>query len=359
MMNRSQIQRWLREDDPQRLAELWSQADATRRENVGDEVHLRGLIEVSNHCVRNCGYCGIHTGNRSIERYRMKAGEIVECARHAEELGYGTVVLQSGEDPGMTAHWIAELIRDIKQQTSLAVTLSLGERSEEELATWRDAGADRYLLRFETSNRDLYERIHPSLPARRSDRLVILKQLKALGYEVGSGIMIGLPGQTFEDLAADIALFGELELDMIGVGPFIAHPGTPLGRSAEEDSKGVTPGTHDENQVPNTETMAYMVLSLTRLVCPQSNIPSTTALGTINKRDGLLLGLQRGANVIMPNLTPIHYRRKYEIYPAKACFKESPSRYHDQLINALAAIGRRPGTGRGDSPHYLSSENAV
>ena len=164
---------------------------------MGDEVHLRGLIELSNYCVRACGYCGLRAANREIERYRMSADEILDCAGKAREYGYGTVVLQSGEDYGIHTGWMAELVTRIKRETDLAVTLSLGERPDDDLELWRAAGADRYLLRFETSDDELYRLIHPDLPGRRSDRFAILATLKRLGYEAGSGIMVGIPGQTW------------------------------------------------------------------------------------------------------------------------------------------------------------------
>jgi len=312
-MNRATILHWLRETDETKLEELWQLADTVRRENVGDEVHLRGLIEFSNHCVRRCGYCGLRNDNLKISRYRMSKSEIIDCARLAVEYGYGTVVLQSGEDYGVTRDWIADVVRTIKAETSLAVTLSLGERSRDDLAAWRIAGTDRYLLRFETSNPELFDRIHPSLPGRRSDRIAILRTLRELGYEVGSGVMIGIPGQTFDDLANDIELFRTLDLDMIGVGPYIAHPDTPLGQNSPPAGE----------QVPNSEEMTYKVVALTRIVCPKANIPSTTALATLNLANGRELGLCRGANVVMPNLTPVQYRDKYEIYPAKACIRET------------------------------------
>jgi biotin synthase len=247
--------------------------------------------------------------------------------------GYGTVVLQSGEDYGVTAGWMASVVRRIKSETPLAVTLSLGERPEEDLAAWREAGADRYLLRFETSDRTLYESVHPGLGGRTSDRIAILKQLRRLGYEVGSGIMVGLPGQTYQSVAGDIALFQALDLDMIGVGPFIPHPGTPLG--------GVVDGP-----VPNSESMVWKVIALARILCPEANIPSTTALATINRESGRELALQRGANVVMPNLTPVRYRRHYEIYPNKACLHKTGETCNGCLRVRLAAIGRCPGTGR-------------
>ena len=175
-----------------------------------------------------CAYCGLRTANREITRYCMSADEILACADTAVRFGYGTVVLQSGEDPAVSREWVANLVGEIKRRTPLAVTLSLGEREPHELAAWRHAGADRYLLRFETSNPQLYARIHPPRPGMTSDRVALLRQLRCIGYEVGSGIMIGIPGQTYDDLARDILLFAELDLDMVGVGPFLPHPQTPL-----------------------------------------------------------------------------------------------------------------------------------
>jgi biotin synthase len=271
----------------------------------------------------------------------MSPEEVLACARQAKRYGYGTVVLQSGEDYGITTAWMADLVRRIKQDTGLAVTLSLGERSEEDLAAWREAGADRYLLRFETSDTDLYRRIHPSLPGHVSDRLAILRTLKRLGYETGSGIMVGIPGQSFESLAADIEWFQRLDLDMVGIGPYISHPATPLG--SEDWVRPLPEGT----QVPNTELMVYKVVALTRLVCPEANIPSTTALATINQRNGREQGLMRGANVVMPNLTPVQYREKYEIYPGKACLHETAAACHPCLHQRIEALGRHIGTGPG------------
>ncbi|HNX68832.1 MAG TPA: [FeFe] hydrogenase H-cluster radical SAM maturase HydE [Candidatus Omnitrophota bacterium] len=335
-MNRKEILHWLREEDPSVLEDLWQRADGVRREHVGDEVHLRGLIEFSNYCARLCGYCGLRAANQKLERYRMTKEEILACARQAVTFGYGTVVLQSGEDMGTKREWMAEIIRTIKKETPLAVTLSLGERDDDDLVAWREAGADRYLLRFETSNPKLYEKIHPSLPGKLSDRLAILRKLKSLGYEAGSGVMIGIPGETYEDLVNDLELFHELDLDMIGVGPFIPHPGTPLG--SEEPGEG---------QVPNSEFMTYKVIALTRIVCPEANIPSTTALATLNLARGRELGLSRGANIVMPNLTPVQYRAQYEIYPAKACIRETAAECHGCLTRRIESIGRKTGRGQG------------
>ena len=341
-ISRDQILGWLRETDGEALQELWRAADETRHRFVGDAVHLRGLIEIGNYCVRGCAYCGLQAGNAAIDRYRMTEDEILACARDAVEFGYGTVVLQAGEDYGFRTDWVAQVVRRIKQDTGLAATLSLGERPDADLETWRAAGADRYLLRFETSDPHLYELIHPSLPQRASDRFAILRTLGRLGYEVGSGVMIGIPGQSYASLAQDIALFRELDLDMIGVGPFIAHPQTPLG-----DGRLQTALPAGE-QAPATELMVYKVVALTRLVCPESNIPSTTALATLNKVNGREYGLMRGANIVMPNLTPPEYRVRYEIYPDKACINETASACRSCLRLRVESIGRHLGAGPGE-----------
>jgi biotin synthase len=342
-MKKDEILAWLKTEDENRLEELWRMADSVRRENVGDAVHLRGLVEISNACVRDCGYCGIRAGNARVRRYRMGADEILACARLAVGFGYGTVVLQSGEDYGITADWLADIIRRIKKETGLAVTLSLGERDDDDLVAWRSAGADRYLLRFETSNRDLYDRIHPSLPARHSDRFQILRRLQEIGYEVGSGIMVGIPGQTWDDLANDILLFREYDIDMVGIGPYIPHPDTPLGKGAGERAEALP------EQVPATELMTCKVVALTRITCPLINIPSTTALATINRSEGREHGLSRGANICMPNLTPRTYRELYEIYPAKSSCDENAEESNARIQDRIRSMGRTIGTGRGDS----------
>ena len=343
-MQLNELHDWLREEDPRRLEQLWQRADDVRRQHVGDAVYLRGLIEFSNRCSCLCAYCGLRADNARLSRYRMTGEEILACARHAVELGYGTVVLQSGEDPSMPADWLADVVRRIKAETPLAVTLSTGQRSEADLAAWRAAGADRYLMRFETSNAELYDRIHAGRPGGLKRRLETLATLRRLDYEIGSGCLIGIPGQTYADLARDIRMFKRLELDMIGVGPFIPHGQTPLGR-------GELPSVPDGEQVPNTEAMTYKVLALARVTCPDANIPSTTALATLNRQQGRELGLSRGANIVMPNVTPLEYRALYEIYPAKACLTETADQCSNCLRGRIESIGRHIGSGRGDSPH--------
>jgi biotin synthase len=341
LLTEEAILEWLHETDPGRLERLWAQANAVRVAHVGDAVHLRGLIEISNYCVRSCGYCGLRFDNKNIERYRMTEDEILACAHDAVRFGYGTVVMQAGEDYGIERAWLAGVVRRIKQETPLAVTLSMGERPTIDLDAWREAGADRYLLRFETSDPELYALIHPHRLGRPINRLQMLRTLRNLGYEAGSGVMIGIPGQTYASLAHDIALFRTLDLDMIGVGPYISHPATPLG------SGEMIRRIPAAEQVPNTELMTYKVLALTRLCCPEANIPSTTALATLNLATGRELGLQRGANIIMPNMTPPQYRVKYEIYPAKACIRETSQECRGCLLMRIHNLGRTVGHGPG------------
>jgi biotin synthase len=340
-MDKRQILSWLKEEDPAHLASLYNMADTVRKKFVGDEVHLRGLAEISNYCRRSCAYCGISIMNKGLKRYRMTGEEILACAELAVGFGFGTLVMQAGEDEGIKAGWMADIIREVKARTPLAVTLSLGERSGMEFALWRRAGADRYLLRFETSDEKLYRSIHPPAPGKRvSNRIKLLKRLRESGYEIGSGIMVGIPGQTYDSLAEDILLFRELDLDMVGIGPYLPHPDTPLGKSA-----GNIPDAAE--QVSNTEDMVYKTIALTRILCPEANIPSTTALATINREEGRELGLSRGANVVMPNLTPLEYRRLYEIYPAKACIFETPEQCQTCLQARILSMGRKAGTGPG------------
>lgn len=336
-MNRPEIIAWLREEDDARLCELWEIADRIRWKNAGNDVHLRGLVEISNHCARECSYCGLRAPNRGVKRYRMSADEIITCAHKAVELGYGTVVVQSGEDYGIEALWLADIIREIKADTPMAVTLSLGERPEADLAAWREAGADRYLIRFETSNRALYDRVHPPLNARRSDRFAILRQLALLGYECGSGVLVGIPGQSCEDLARDIEMFREMNLHMIGLGPYLPHPDTPLAHEA-----GTSPGF-------DSALMAFKVLALARINCPKANIPCTTAMAIASGEDGHTLGLMRGANVVMPNLTPMRYRNLYEIYPEKGGITAGAASIDASIRRMIASLGRCVGVGRGNS----------
>jgi biotin synthase len=318
-----------------------------RRESVGDEVHLRGLVEFSNHCRRTCAYCGMNAGHSGLVRYRMDADEILDSARRARDFGYGTVVLQSGEDPGLEPEWLAGVVRRIKSETGLAVTLGVGERGRADYALWHKAGTDRYLLRFETSNPALFARIHSGGDSSLDARLERLRWLGELGYEVGSGVMVGIPGQTFDDLAGDLELFRKMDFDMIGIGPYLAHPNTPLGARAE----AVRTATSD--QAPADELTANKMVALARIACPHANLPATTALATINRAEGRENALRRGANVVMPNLTPVKYRSLYEIYPAKACIAETATQCRECQHARIRRLGRKLGRGPGPSRRAL------
>jgi biotin synthase len=339
-MGGDELLAWLHEDEPDQLRRLFGAADEVRRQHVGDEVFFRGLVEVSNHCVRGCAYCGLRAANDTLRRYRMTADEVLAAAREAKELGFGTTVLQAGEDPELTAEWVADVVLRIKRELGLAVTLSLGERDQEDFALWREAGADRYLLRFETSDRELYDRIHPP-HGRRSDRPELLRILRRLGYEAGGGIMVGIPGQTYESVRDDLLLMRSLDLDMIGVGPFLPHPQTPMagGRSLRLIA--------GERQVPNTARMTCKVVALARLACPTANLPATSALATLDPAHGRERALSCGANIVMPDLTPAPYRAAYEIYPGKACIDENGATCAACLKRRIEKLGRRVGKGPG------------
>jgi biotin synthase len=325
-----ELSRLLSLEDGAGLERLFTLADGARKKYVGDEVHLRGLIEFSNYCRKNCNYCGIRRGNRKVRRYRMEAEEIVATAVDAAALGYRTVVLQSGEDPCFTAERTASLVRRIKKRADVAITLSIGERPREEYRCFFEAGADRFLLRFETSNRELYKRLHPDSSYDR--RMESLAWLREIGYQLGSGVMIGLPGQTVDDLAADILKFRELDLDMVGIGPYICHPDTPLAGSPD-----------------GTAGMTFKMLALTRIVTGDAHIPATTALATLQPEDGREQALRLGANVIMPNLTPLQYRQHYLLYPGKICLQETPGCCSACISRRVRSIGRTISEGYGHS----------
>jgi biotin synthase len=305
--------------DENNADELFKAADRVRKRFVGDAVHLRAIIEFSNYCRCNCCYCGLRRDNRSIERYRLDADTIVEFARNAKEMGYKTIVMQSGEDMFFTADKFAGIIGQIKK-LDLAITLSVGEKSYDEYKIYREAGADRYLLRIETTNRELYARYDPGMDF--DNRIRCLKDLKSLGYELGTGCLIGLPGQTLEDLAGDILFFGEIDADMIGMGPFIANPDTPLS-----------------NAQGGTFLTALKMLAITRLLMPDINIPATTAMETLNPL-GRIIALQSGANVVMPNVTEGDYRKKYLLYPGKICLDDSPQKCINCITAKIKSIGR-------------------
>ena len=298
---------------------LFSLADKTRKEYVGDEVHLRGLVEFSNICRCQCKYCGLQSPNKSIDRYRILPDDIVLYAKKAVEMGYRTIVLQSGEDEYYSKGIMCDIIKRIKE-FDVALTLSIGERSFDDYKAFKDAGADRYLLRIETTDTELYKQMHPNMSF--ENRVRCLKDLKSLGYETGTGCLVGLPNQTIESLADDILFFKEIDADMVGIGPFIAHPHTPLKDSQNGDF-----------------TLALKVMALTRILLKNINIPATTAMETLNQ-NGRIIALQSGANVVMPNVTTTEYRAKYEIYPNKICINEDPSQCRGCIEGKIKSIGR-------------------
>lgn len=292
---------------------ILNEADKIRHQYVGDGVHLRGLIEFSNICKRNCLYCGLQSQNKFVKRYRLSKTEIINIAKGGINQGFKTIVLQSGEDDFFTTDLLCELISEIKA-SGVAVTLSIGEKTFDEYKAYKDAGADRYLLRIETTDENLYKQMHPYADFQNRKRC--LYDLKKLGYETGTGCLVGLPNQTLESLADDIFFFKELDADMIGIGPFIPHPQTPL-----------------KNADCGDLNLAIKVMALTRIVLKDINIPATTAMESL-RPDGRLLALQSGANVVMPNLTDDYHKKMYEIYPNKV------SATRQDLKNKLYSIGR-------------------
>jgi len=299
---------------------LFTKADQVRAQKVGNAVHLRGLLEISSYCAQNCFYCGLRREHTLLARYRIPPEEIIHLAKEAIQQGFKTIVLQAGEDVWFSAEKVAHIISEIKK-SKVAVTLSLGERPREDFQCWKAAGADRYLLRLETSSPDLYAQLHPGQSWH--NRVRCLEDLKELGYEVGSGFIIGLPGQSLELLAQDLKWLVDFGVDMAGLGPFIPHPQTPLG-------------TYPSGNLD----LALKAIATTRLILPDINLPATTALDALSP-NGRWQALQAGANVLMPNLTPMAYQQRYNIYPDhhEACSNLSFKAEH-AFKERLTALGR-------------------
>jgi len=353
-MDSHELLHWITTTDSIARIDLRRRADNCRRRFVGDAVHLRGLLNFANICRRNCWYCGLRADRTDLPRYRMSHADILARARRVEELGYGTIVLQSGEDPATDTAWIAEMVRRIKSETGLAVTLSLGERQPRELEVWQRAGADRYLLKFETSNDDLYRRYHPAPAGIGGNRLGLLACLRDLGYEIGTGFMVGLPGQTPADLRRDLEILHMLQPDMIGVGPFIPHPATPLARRPAGAPE------RPADQVPASAEMTLTVLALVRLLCPMANIPATTALGTMDPVSGYEAGLTCGANVMMPDVTPRAFRQQYEIYPRPLSPSgEDLEADRRRLTERIRSLGRTVGRGPGAAVSFRAKRGEM
>ncbi|OOM05928.1 [FeFe] hydrogenase H-cluster radical SAM maturase HydE [Clostridium saccharobutylicum] len=298
---------------------LFEAADRIRKKYFGDEVHLRGIIEFSNICRRDCLYCGLRKSNTNIKRYRLMPYEIIDLAQKAAGYGYKSIVLQSGEDSYYTVDMLKHIISNIKK-LGVAVTLSLGEKTFEEYKAYKESGADRYLMRIETTDKKLYEDLDPGMT--HEERKRCLRDLKHLGYEVGTGNLVGLPNQSIESLANDILFFKEIDADMIGLGPFIPNEDTPL----------------KDYKVDNFE-ISIKVMALVRLLLPDANIPATTAMESLN-RNGRVIALSSGANVVMPNITEGEYRKLYAIYPGKICVNETPNQCWNCITGKISSIGR-------------------
>ncbi|MVX62738.1 [FeFe] hydrogenase H-cluster radical SAM maturase HydE [Clostridium chromiireducens] len=316
-LNKEEILELLQNDDINE--ELFKAADEIRQKYLGDYVHLRGLIEFTNICKRNCLYCGLRKDNKNLERYRLTQEEIIDFAKKAISYGYKTLVLQGGEDDYFTKEKMVNIVNEIKK-LGVALTLSLGEKTYDEYKAFKDAGADRYLIRIETTDKKLYEDMDPNMSF--EERLNCLNNLRELGYEVGSGILIGLPNQTLNSIANDILFFKEINADMIGIGPFIPNEDTPL-----KDAQG------------GTLTLALKVMALTRLMLPDINIPATTAMESLAP-NGRIVALQSGANVVMPNVTEGEYRKLYALYPGKICTGDTPAHCRGCITGKVTGIGR-------------------
>lgn len=307
---------------------LYDAADKHRKNVMGDEVHLRGLIEFTNYCRNDCLYCGLRRSNKNLKRYRLEKEEIIGAARTAEKYGYRTIVLQGGEDTYFTGSKMVEIISEIKKTVDVAITVSMGIMTADEYEMLHAAGADRYLMRHETSDCKLFSKLRPGTSFK--ERIAALKMLKSLGYEVGAGNMVGLPGQTVMSIAGDIMLMAELNVDMAGVGPFLPHQDTPLGKYKQG----------------NTD-IVLNELAILRLIISGVNLPATTALATINPQLQLK-ALNAGANVIMPNITPEPYKLYYSIYPNKKGNFEASDTNHERVMRLIADAGRTVGKGYGN-----------
>ena len=326
----SELRALIETDDKEAAELLRRYADETRQKSYGKKVFLRGLIEISSYCRNDCLYCGIRRSNTEAERYRLTREDILSCCENGYELGFRTFVMQGGEDGTFTDDFLCPLISEIKTRyPDCAVTLSLGERSRESYERLKKAGADRYLLRHEAASPELYSKLHPEEMSL-DNRKKCLFTLKELGYQVGAGFMVGAPFQTTEHIIADLRFMQELQPQMIGIGPFVPHHNTPFA-----DEKGGTLG------------LTLRLLGIIRLMFPKVLLPATTALGTIAP-NGRELGLQTGCNVVMPNLSPVTVRKKYDLYDNKICTGEEAAECRVCLQRRIESAGYEIARERGD-----------
>lgn len=316
--------------DSQTLEYIRKESVRTAQERFGHGIFVRGLIEISSFCRNDCSYCGLRRSNRSAERYRLNHEQIIECCKEGYDAGLRTFVLQGGEDATLTDEWMEQIIHDIRHiYPDVAITLSLGERSYASYKRLYDAGATRYLLRHEAANEELYRKLHPHTMSH-ANRIACIENLKEIGYQTGMGMMVGIKGQSVDDLVDDLLLMERIRPQMIGIGPFIPHRNTPLG-----------------DYPAGSVELTLLMLSIVRLMHPTALIPSTTALATLSA-DGRRMGILSGANVVMPNLTPPSERKKYAIYEDKASSGSEAVEGLRALEQELNEIGYHIDYSRGD-----------
>lgn len=317
---------------------LIEKANDIRMQNYSNKVYMRGLIEFTNYCKRDCMYCGIRKSNKNADRYRLTFDEIIQCADIGDKLGYKTYVLQGGEDAYFTDERMIEIIKEVKKRhPNNAITLSLGERSYESYKKLYEAGADRYLLRHETASKHLYDKLHPG--ASFEERMQCLRNLKEIGYQAGAGFMVGLPGQTNEDLVNDLLFVKEFKPEMCGIGPFIPQKDTPLGEE--------TGGTLEKTVV---------MLAIIRLLLPDVLLPASTALGSVDPL-GREKGIKAGGNVVMPNLSPTEVRDKYALYDGKICTGDEAAECRMCIEGRMRRFGYEVEVNRGDNVKWLKENN--
>jgi iron-only hydrogenase maturation rSAM protein HydE len=351
-LGRQDLVKLLSASTPEQIEAVRAEAERVLLANCGDGVFLRGLVEASNACACDCLYCGIRKSNRDVNRYTLSLEDILACARQCADYGYGSMVIQSGERADKKfVDLVAEAVARIKAETQtdkqpdgLGITLCIGQQSYETYKRLYDAGAHRYLLRIESTNPKLFAKIHPADQTFES-RVECLRMLRDIGYQVGTGVMIGLPGQTIEDLADDILFFSTMDIDMIGMGPFIPHPDTPLWGQPVAD-------------VPARVQLALLMIAATRLKLRDVNIASTTALQALDPV-GREKGLKFGANVIMPQMSPTDVRADYQLYPGKPCLDENAKECQSCLNMRIEFAGRKIGLyAWGDSQHAVKRQTS-
>lgn len=340
--------------DPAELKKIFQKAYEVKCAYVKNKAYYRGLIEFSNRCIKDCKYCGIRRSNDKTDRFDMDREDILTMAKWAYDHEYGSICLQSGEraDEAFVSY-VEGVLRDIKTMTNneIGITLCVGEHTEESYRRFHEAGADRYLLRIETTNPELYEKIHPKDELHSFEtRVNCLKTLQKLGYQVGTGVMIGLPGQTKEDLVNDIIFYKEMDIDMIGMGPYVVHHDTPLGHEAL--AMGIDTKEGKEERI----RLGLLMIALTRLYLKDVNIAATTALQALDPL-GREKGLQAGANILMPIITVSEHRAKYQLYDNKPCIDDEPSDCKQCLTRRVLSIGDEVGWAQqGNSVHYYGRQ---